>query len=116
MPRFTKDPGLMSRATRRARASRPSGLSLVWRSAWIPVRRLAWSCVGILISGHAFCRAGLCLAGGGTAGINTDDAVDVDSGGDDVLRVQAARGYDLGDLGDGVLRGRCHDGAEVPGG
>src|SRR6476469_1155711 len=95
MPRFTNDPGTMSRATRRARSSRPSGLPDVWRSAWLPVRRL-WSLVGMLISGHLH------------------NAVDVDAGGHDVFRVQASGGDDPGDLGDGVFRGGGHDGAEVP--
>src|SRR6476661_1179413 len=85
MPRFTNEPGLMSRATRRARSSRPSGASEVW----ILVLRL--------ISGHLHY------------------AVDVDSGGHDVLGVQAAGGDELGDLDDRVLGGRRHDGAEVAG-
>src|SRR5687767_3164822 len=87
MPRFTKEPGLMSRATSRARSSRPSGLSLVWRDA-----------VWMLMSGHLH------------------NAVDVNAGGHDVLRVEPARGHYLGHLGDGVLGRGGHDGAEVPGG
>src|SRR4051812_34413504 len=84
----------MSRATRRARSSRPSGVSDVLMPAWVPV----WLLDSMLISGHLH------------------DAVDVDPRGDDVLRVQAARGDDLGDLGDGVFRRGGHDRAEVPGG
>src|SRR6478735_2056576 len=99
MPRFTNDPGAMSRATSRARSSRPSGVSDVWMDVWTR-----------LISGHLFCGAGA-----GTAGINTDDAVDVNAGRHDVLRVQRTGGHDLGDLDDRVFRGGGHDRAEVPG-
>src|SRR5688572_18754570 len=77
----------MSRATSRARSSRPRGLSLVWRDA-----------VWMLMSGHLH------------------NAVDVDTGGHDVLRVQPARRHDLRHLGNGVLRGGGHDRAEVAGG
>src|SRR5512141_230368 len=101
MPRFTKEPGLMSRATRRARSSRPSGLSAVW----MPAVRPAWSLDWTLISGHAFCLA----CGCSSAGINPDDAVDVDSGGHDDLRVQAAGGDDLGHLDNGVFGRGGHD-------
>src|SRR6478735_3340256 len=99
MPRFTKDPGAMSFATSRARSSRPSGVAEVWRD-------FSLDCT--LMSGRLSC----CAAAAG----NLDDAVDVDARGDHVLRVQPAGGHDPGDLDDGVLRGRCHDGAKVPGG
>src|SRR6478752_5627319 len=97
MPRFTKDPGAMSLATSLARSSRPSGVSDVLML--VSVR---------LISGRLSC----CAAAAG----NFDDAVDVDPRGDHVLRVQSPGRDDFGDLDDGVLRGRGHDGTEVPGG
>src|SRR5690349_21097151 len=82
MPRFTNEPGAMSRATSRARSSRPKGVVDVW----------------MLMSGHLH------------------DAVDVDSRGHHVLRVQGAGRDDLRHLDDGVFGRGGHDGAEVPGG
>src|SRR4029453_2682019 len=97
MPRFTNEPGAMSRATSWASSSRPSGVVEVWMD------------VVVLMSGHLVLRART------SGSADADDAVDVDSGSHDVLRVERAGGHDLGDLDDGVLRGCCHDGAEVPG-